>query len=122
MKYLVVGILILLMLAAGCVLSNVEIQKRTDAVAERLEAALAADLAGDEAGALALLQAAKAEWAAHEGVLASLLSHNYTDAVARDLTELDMLEGVERPRACRRVLRAVRALARMERPVWRNLF
>lgn len=122
MKYLVLGLLILVMLAAGCLLSGAEIEKRSGAVAGILEAALSAAEAGDEAGTQERLREARTEWDAHLGVLASLLNHEYTDAVTEDLASLERLQGAERIRVCARTLRALRALAKSERPVWRNLF
>ena len=54
-------------------------------------------------------------------LLASLLSHRETQEIGALLAELDGLRGAAFTRACERALRAIRALAEAQRPLWKNI-
>ena len=117
MKYFLIGILILALLLVGCGLSGRVIEARTEAAAAALEAALAAE----PERAAALARGAAAEWERSEALLSSLLSHRETQEIGALLAELDGLRGAAFTRACERALRAIRALAEAQRPLWKNI-
>ena len=122
MKYLTIGVVILCVLAAGCLLSGFEIRTRTEAVVRPLEQAKAAADAGDiTLGRRCAAQAAR-EWARSEGLLSSLLSHEHISAVGTALAELEELREAELARACGRLIRLLRELAGQDAPRWRNVF
>lgn len=122
MKYLYVGLLIIALLVGGCFWSQRAVAERAEAVAGPLEAALAAYEGGDAEAARGLAAEAAAEWAKHEGVLASLISHDHTNGIAEALAELQQAPEEELGSRLAGVLKAVRSLAEMERTVWRNVF
>ena len=122
MKYLYCGLLILCLLLGACWLSGREIGRRSEAVALPLENAVSALRAGDAAQGRQLLRRSAAEWERHEGVLASLMSHSSTDKIRAALAELEAVPDGELERLALGLLRAVRSLAEMNRPVWRNIF
>ena len=122
MKYFYIGVLILCLLVAGCLLTAWEIGRRTEAVAQPLALALEALRAGDEAGSRAQARFAAAEWDRHQGVLAALISHDHTNGVGEALAGLSWSQGPELGRRLEELLRRVRELAEMDRVVWRNLF
>ena len=121
MKYFYIGLLILALLLGGCIWAGRALRERTEAAAAPLEQALAALERGDEALGRSLLARAGAEWRRSEGLLASLLSHERTQAVSAALAELEELRGEALLRSCGRVLRALRELAETESLRWRNL-
>lgn len=121
MKYLMIGLVILCVLAAGCLWSGFEIRARTEAVIRPLEQAETAAAAGDAAAGRRCAARAAREWARSEGLLSSLLSHERTGAVGAGLAELEQLPDGELARACGRLIRALRELARQDAPRWRNI-
>ena len=122
MKYLYIGLFIIALLAAGCFWSQRAVAARAEAVAGPLEAAAEALEAGDAEAARALAARAAEEWARHEGVLASLISHDHTNGIAEALAELRQAPEEELGSRLAGLLEAVRGLAEMERAVWRNVF
>ena len=122
MKYLCIGSLIIALLIGGCFWSQRSIEAKAEAVAEPLEAALEALRGGDPAAARALAAEAAAEWAKHEGVLASLVSHERTGWIGQALEELALAPEEELGSRLAGTLRALRELAALERAAWRNVF
>ena len=122
MKYFYIGLMILALLLGGCIWAGRALRERTEAAAAPLEQALAALERGDEALGRSLLARAGAEWRRSEGLLASLLNHERTQAVSAALAELDSLREETLIPACRRAIRALRELAETESLRWRNLF
>ncbi|MBR7009693.1 MAG: hypothetical protein IKI02_02145 [Oscillospiraceae bacterium] len=121
MKYLTIGLVILGLLAAGCLWSGRAIRTRTEAVIRPLEEAEAAAAAGDADIGRRCAARAALEWARCEGLLSSLLSHEHTNAVGAALAELEELPDGELARACGRLIRALRELAGQDAPRWRNV-
>ena len=121
MKYLYVGLLIAALLVGSCVWSRWEVERRAEAVAGPLEAALEALEAGDRTAARELGARAAAEWEKHEELLASLLSQDRTNGIGSALAELRRAPEEELGSRLEAVRRSVRALAEMERVVLRNL-
>ena len=122
MKYMYIGLFIIALLIGGCFWSQRAVAVRAGAVAEPLEAAAEALEAGDATAARELTARAAAEWAKHEGVLASLISHDHTNGVSEALAELQQAPEEELGSRLAGLLKAVRGLAEMERAVWRNVF
>ena len=122
MKYFYIGLLILALLLAGCVCAGRALRGRTEAAAAPLEQALEALERGDVARGRACVEQARAEWQRSEGLLASLLNHERTQAVSAALAELEELRGAELTRACGRLIRSLRELAETETLRWRNIF
>ena len=122
MKYLYIGLFIIALLIGGCVWSQRAVAARAEAVAAPLERAAEALKAGDAGAARELAAEAAAEWARHEGVLASLISHDHTNGVAEALAELQRAPEEELGSRLAGALEAVRRLAELERAVWRNVF
>ena len=122
MKYLYIGLFIIALLIGGCFASQAAVRRGAEAVAAPLEAAAEALEAGDPEAARGLAARAAEEWARHEGVLASLISHDHTNGIAEALAELQRAPEKELGSRLAGLLEAVRSLAEMERPVWRNVF
>ncbi|MBR3077987.1 MAG: DUF4363 family protein [Oscillospiraceae bacterium] len=122
MKYFWIGVMILCLLLTGCFLSQRELRQRTEAVAAPLAQAIAAYQRGETEQGRRLSETAALEWERKEGVLASLLSHNYTNRISAALAELGRTGDEDFLRVCEGLLRDIRALAEQERAVWRNIF
>ena len=122
MKFLCIGLLILALLVGGCVWSQRAVAVRAEAVGATLEAALEALRGGDEDAARRLAAEAAAAWEKHEGVLASLISHDHTNGVGEALAELQWAPREELGSRLAGLLETVRSLAEMERAALRNIF
>ena len=121
MKYLMIGLVILSLLIGLCWYSEREIAERTREIAGQLELALAAVRVEDDTSAQRYAARASAAWKENETFLASIISHDHTNAIAESLSQLPWLQGQELGKTLSALLTQIRGLSEMEQIVWKNL-
>lgn len=121
MKYFVIGIWILCFLVGLCIYADRAIAERTAEITVPLEQALAAIQAGDDQTAQACVARASQAWEENEKVFASFLSHDHTNSIREELSQLSWLQGNELGQRIEKILKQVQGLAEMDQIIWKNI-
>ena len=125
MKQLWIGIGILAGLVAVCLGAFGLLRARTVETTALLSQAQAAGVAGDTDGAIRYSLAARAQWEKHAGYIDAVMSHEETDDIHREFSDLLVYaENDKREEflsSCGRLLVMVEHLTQMERPYWYNI-
>lgn len=125
MKHLWFGLGILAVLLTACLGAFSLLQTKSGETIEVLEKAQSAAIQGDTALALHYSQQARDTWERHEGFIDTIMSHEETDDIHREFSDLLVYaENGKREEflsSCGKLLVMVNHLTEMERPVWRNL-
>ena len=126
MKYLYIGVGVLAVLLAACILSTTVISSCTRETADALEHALSAFDEDDFPAAAAQASRAKSEWDQHAKLLSALLSHEELDEIDTAFTALDSYRKTQtadefRSRCAELSLR-LRHITQMDIPFYYNFF
>lgn len=125
MKHLWFGLGILAVLLTVCLGAFNLLQAKSGETIEMLEKAQSAAIRGDTALALHYSELARDTWERHEGFIDIIMSHEETDDIHREFS--DLLVYAENGKkeeflsSCGKLLVMVNHLTEMERPIWRNL-
>ncbi len=125
LKQLWFGLGILAALLAVCLGALCLLGSKNAQTAALLSQAQAAGARGDSAAAYQYSQQAKACWETHAGFIDIMMSHEETDDIHREFSDLLVFaEAGDREEflsSCGRLLVMVNHLTEMERPLWRNI-
>lgn len=126
MKYLYIGIGVLVLLLAGCILSTALISVCTCKAADALEVALSAFDEGSFSAAAAQAEYAKSEWDRHAKLLSALLSHEELDEIDAAFTALDSYRKTQTAdefrNRCAELSLRLRHITQMDIPFYYNFF
>ncbi len=126
MKFLYLGLAILILCLALCITSVTVLDRCIDEVLLQLDAARAAAAAHDYDRASQLVAGAMAKWDSHRGFFGVILSHEETDEVGASFHRLrhyaDHEVADEFAPTCAELSARVRHIAEMEKPQFANIF
>lgn len=125
MKHLWFGLGILAVLFALCIGAFSLLRSKTEDTLQFLTQAQAAAEGEDMAAALSHSAAAQRAWEQHEGFIDMIMSHEETDDIHREFSDLLVYAQTGKREeflsSCGKLLAMVEHLTQMERPIWRNL-
>ena len=125
MKHLWFGLGILVVLLALCIGSFFLLRRETADTLQFLTWAQAAAEGENMAAALSHSTAAQKAWERHEGFIDVIMSHEETDDIHREFSDLMVYAETGKREeflsSCSKLLAMVEHLTQMERPILRNL-
>ncbi len=125
MKYLYIGVGLLLVMLAISLLCLWQLSVCSDAIAKQLEQAISAYDSGQMDASISYARTAEAMWHEKEGFLCSLLDHMETDSIHWNFSDIRsyMTSGPadEFRASCAEALAMVRHLKEMELPYFYNI-